>query len=84
MPPSRLSGGITAAKGIVMNWTRSKIAETDLDFSLFRIQPIINASFVSGSLTAAMLNLTALVVVTAVKQYLPHLLCLGVTRHRHG
>lgn len=56
-----------------MNWTRSKIAGADLDFSLFKIQSIINASFVSGSLTAALLNLTAVVVVAAVRQCLPDL-----------
>ena len=67
-----------------MNWTRSKIAGADLDFSLFKIQSIINASFVSGSLTAALLNLTAVVVVTAVKQCLPDLPCLGLVRPCDG
>ncbi len=66
-----------------MKWSRSKIVEADLGFSMFKLQSIINASFVSGSLTAALLNLAAVAVVTAVKLYLPGLLCLGATRLCH-
>ena len=54
-----------------MRWTYSKFVEPDLGLSLFKLQSIVNAAFGSGPLTAALLNLTAVALVTVVKRYLP-------------
>lgn len=54
-----------------MRWTYSKFVEPNLGFSLFKLQSIVNAAFGSGPLTAALLNLTAVALVTVVKRYLP-------------
>lgn len=64
-----------------MRWTYSKFDEPCLGFSLFKLQSIVNAAFGSGPLTAALLNLAAVVLVTLVKRYLPDLLCI-LTVHR--
>lgn len=62
-----------------MKWTYSKLTEPDLGFSLFRIQSIVNASFASGSLTAALLNIIAVAAFSAARRYLPLALnpCIG-------
>lgn len=54
----------------IMRWTYSKFVEPDLGFSLFKLQSIVNAAFGSGHLTAALLNLTAVALVTVVERYL--------------
>ena len=59
-----------------MRWTYSKFVEPDLRLSLFKLQSIVNAAFGSGPLTAALLNLTAVALVTVVKRYMPDLLRL--------
>ena len=66
-----------------MKWTYSKLTEPDLGFSFFRIQSFVNASFVSGSLTAAVLNIFAFAALSAFRRYLPDALspCAGEEFH---
>lgn len=54
-----------------MKWTYTKLAEPGLGLPAFRLQLLINASFVSGSLTGALLNIAAIAAVSLAKRYLP-------------
>lgn len=54
-----------------MKWTYTKLAEPDLGLPAFRIQLLINASFVRGSITGALLNIAAIAAVSLAKRYLP-------------
>ena len=67
-----------------MRWTYSKFVEPNLGFSLFKLQSIVNAAFGSGPLTAALLNLTAVALVTVVKRYLSDHLRLRSVRPCNG
>jgi len=67
-----------------MHWVQSKFAGSSLDASLLKLQPIVNASFVSGSLTAALLNLTAVAVLSAVRHGLPVFLSRNSKRSCNG
>ena len=67
-----------------MRWTYSKFVEPDLGFSLFKLQSIVNTAFGSGPLTAALLNLTAVALVTVVKRYLSDHLRLRSVRPCNG
>tara|TARA_R110002049_G_scaffold160748_1_gene325767 strand:+ start:569 stop:826 length:258 start_codon:yes stop_codon:yes gene_type:complete len=70
VPPSWKGSGTNAVMEFFMKWAYSKFVEPDLGFSLFKLQSIVNASFGSGPLTAALLNLTAVALVTLVKHHL--------------
>ena len=67
-----------------MKWTYSKLTDPDLGFSLFRVQSVVNASFVSGSLTAALLNIAAIAALSAVRRYLPDALSPCIEEACHG
>lgn len=67
-----------------MKWTYPQLVEPDLGFSLFRIQSIVSASFASGSLTAALLNLAAIAAVSAARRFLPAVLSSFFAPPCHG
>ena len=54
-----------------MKWTYTKLAKPGLGLPAFKIQLLINASFASGSLTGALLNIAAIAAVSLVRRYLP-------------
>ncbi|VWX58345.1 hypothetical protein [Sphingorhabdus sp. 109] len=59
-----------------MRWTYSKFVEPELKLSAFKLQPIVIAALGSGPLTAALLNLTVVALITMAREYLPEFLCL--------
>ena len=80
-----LSGsGIHVALEFDMHWVQSKIAGTSLDASLLKLQPPVTASFVSGSLTAGLLNLAAVAILSAIRQGRPVFLSRGSGRTCNG
>lgn len=59
-----------------MRWTYSKFVEPEFKLSVFKVQPIVIAALGSSPLTAALLNLTVVALITTARQYLPEFLCL--------
>ena len=62
------ASGIPVALEFDMHWVQSQIAGTSLDEFLLKLQPLVTASFVSGSLTAGLLNLAAVAFLSAIWQ----------------
>jgi len=53
-----------------MKWTQAIFTDPDHGFALFRMQSILNAALASGSLTSALVNITAIVFLSALRRLL--------------
>jgi len=59
-----------------MKWIKMLRVEEPVDVSVFKLQPIVQAAFSSGSLTAAFLNLSAVAALAVTRRLQAILLCM--------
>jgi len=59
-----------------MKWIRMLRVDEPVDVSVFKMQPIVQAAFSSGSLTAAFLNLSAVAALAVSRRIQAILHCM--------